>query len=155
MTSRATWSPPPLAEVGNIRLRLEGQGGGTPIEHLRPPPPHPSPASGRGSTPSLSLALTPFRRNPPGLSQPALAPPVVLALAERFAAAFRDAEVEFLHVLVLAQRLGVAVEHHAAAFQHVAVARIFQRHAGVLLRKQKRNPFLGIEIGRASCRERV
>src|SRR6266481_2885763 len=80
------------------------------------------------------------------LRQPALAPPVVLALAERLAPPFRHAEVEFLHVLVLAQGLGIAVEHHAAAFQHIAVARVFQRHAGVLLRKKKGNPLLRVEV---------
>src|SRR2546421_6778674 len=47
------------------------------------------------------------------LRQPALAPAIVLALAERFALAFGDAEIEFLHVLVLSQGFGVAVEHNA------------------------------------------
>src|SRR5215472_16063963 len=36
------------------------------------------------------------------LRQPALAPAVMLALAERFAPAFGDAEIELLDVLVLA-----------------------------------------------------
>src|SRR5262249_33527741 len=52
------------------------------------------------------------------LRQPALAPPVMLALAERFAPAFGHAEIELLDVLVLAQRLGLTVEHHAAVFEH-------------------------------------
>src|SRR5262249_7202113 len=71
------------------------------------------------------------------LCQPSLAPPVMLALTERFAPAFGDAEIELLDVLVLAQRLGLAVEHHAAVFEHVAVTRVFQCHAGVLLGEQE------------------
>src|SRR5947199_9256863 len=92
-----------------------------------------------GSTPAMT-------RRGRSLRQPALATPVVLALAERLATAFRHTEVEFLHVFVLAQRPRIAVEHHAAALQHVAVARVFQCHARVLLRQQKRNPLLRLEI---------
>src|SRR5215469_8572462 len=80
------------------------------------------------------------------LCQPALAPPVMLALAERFAPALGHAQIELLDVLVLAQRLGLAVEHHAAVLQHIAVTRVLQRHAGVLLREQERHRFLGVEI---------
>src|SRR4029078_2537411 len=80
------------------------------------------------------------------LRQPALASPVMLAFAERLSLALGDAEIKLLHVLVLAQRLGVAIEHHTAVFQHVAVSRVFQRHAGILLREQERNSFLDIEV---------
>src|SRR5512133_1036120 len=59
------------------------------------------------------------------LRQPALAPPVMFAFAERLSSAFGDAEIELLHVLVLAQRLGIAIEHHAAVLQHITVARVF------------------------------
>src|SRR3989442_15144651 len=79
------------------------------------------------------------------LRQPPLAPPVMLALAERFAATFGDPEVELLDVLVLAERLGLAVEHHAAVLQHIAVARAFERHERVLLGEQERHAFLGVE----------
>src|ERR1044071_2362397 len=48
------------------------------------------------------------------LRQPPLPALVVLAVAERFALALGDAEVEFLDVLVLAQGLGLAVHHDAA-----------------------------------------
>src|SRR6266513_1664222 len=72
------------------------------------------------------------------LRQPALASPVMLAFAERLSLALGDAEIKLLHVLVLAQRLGVAIEHHTAVLQHVAVARVFQGHAGILLREQER-----------------
>src|SRR6516164_4263624 len=80
------------------------------------------------------------------LRQPALAPPVMLALAERFAPALGHAEIELLDVLVLAQCLGLAVEHHAAVLQHIAVTRVLQRHAGILLREQERHRLLGVEI---------
>jgi carboxypeptidase Taq len=47
-----------MAEVGNIRLRLEGQGGGTQaLDAGCFPPPHPSPACGGGSKPSSWLEL--------------------------------------------------------------------------------------------------
>src|SRR6185436_708086 len=64
----------------------------------------------------------------PGMTsrQPALAPLVGLHVAEALALGAADAEVEFLHVLVLAQRLGIAVHHHAAVLQDVAVAGIAQ-----------------------------
>ena len=65
--------------------------------------------------------------------QPTLAPLVMLHVAERLALALGDAEVELLDVLVLAQRLGLAVHHDAAVLQDVAVAGILERHVGVLL----------------------
>src|SRR5262249_41503035 len=98
-----------------------------------------------GLAPSSALAAL-GRDAAAELRQPALAPPVMLALAERFAPAFGDAEIELLDVLVLAQRLGFTVEHHAAVFEHIAVTRVFQRHAGVLLREQERHRLLGVEI---------
>src|SRR5450756_1362288 len=66
------------------------------------------------------------------LRQPAFAPAVMLAVAEGFAPAFGNAEIELLHVLVLGQRLGVAVHHHPAVLENVAVAREPQRHMGIL-----------------------
>src|SRR5260370_38566557 len=79
------------------------------------------------------------------LRQPPLAPPVVLALAEGLAAAFGDPEVELLDVLVLGERLGLAVEHHAALLEHIAMARAFERHDSVLLSDQERHALLGAE----------
>src|SRR5258708_28112941 len=72
--------------------------------------------------------------------EPALAPAVVLDVAERTATLAADAEVEFLHVLVLAQARGLPVEHDAAVLQDVAVMGEAQRHVGVLLREQARHP---------------
>ena len=57
-----------------------------------------------------------------------------------------NAEVEFLDVLVVGERLGVAVHHHAAVLQNVAVAREAQRHIGVLLGEQERHAFLVVEV---------
>src|SRR6266705_5398998 len=67
------------------------------------------------------------------LRKPALAATIVLGVAERLASPARDAEVEFLHVLIVGERLGLAVEHHAAVLENVAVARVAERHVGVLL----------------------
>src|SRR5258708_28037040 len=80
------------------------------------------------------------------LRQPALAPPVMLALAERFAAALGHAQVELLDVLVLAQPLGLAVEHHAAVLQHIGTTRVLQRPAGLLLPEHEPHRLLGVEI---------
>jgi hypothetical protein len=68
-----------------------------------------------------------------------IAPSVVLDVAERAAALAADAEVEFLDVLVLAQGSGLAVEHHAAVLQDVAVMGVAQRDVGVLLGQQDRD----------------
>src|SRR5580704_14551376 len=81
-----------------------------------------------------------------GSSKPALAPSVVLDVAERAATLAADAEIEFLHVLVLAQGRGVAVEHHAAVLQDVAIMGVAQRHVGVLLGQQDRDPLAFVEV---------
>src|SRR6187455_1553696 len=65
--------------------------------------------------------------------QPAFPPPVVLGLAEALAPAAGDAEVELLHVLVLAERGGRALHHHAAVLEDVAEVREAQRDHRVLL----------------------
>src|SRR6202171_3654480 len=88
----------------------------------------------------------PWRRRVAGddddkLRQPSLAALVMLHVAERLALAFGDAEIEFLHVLVLAQRLRLAVHHDAAALEDVTVSGVFQRHVGILLGEQERNAF--------------
>src|SRR5690606_12450029 len=50
----------------------------------------------------------------PVSGQPALAPTVELGFAEAGAARSRDAQIEFLDILVLGQRAGGAIHHHAA-----------------------------------------
>jgi hypothetical protein len=56
-----------------------------------------------------------------------------------------SAEIEFLDVLVLAQRLCLAVEHHAPVLENVAVARVAQRHERILLGEQKGNFLLLVQ----------
>src|SRR4029077_12532889 len=80
------------------------------------------------------------------LGQPPLAPLVVLDVAERFALALGNAEVELLDILVLAQRLGLAVHDDTAVLQDIAVARVFQRHIGVLLGEQEGHALLAVEV---------
>src|SRR5512137_2130473 len=58
--------------------------------------------------------------------EPALASLVELRFAEALAARLRDAEVELLGVLVLAQHVGGAVHHDAAVLEDVAVVRVLQ-----------------------------
>src|SRR5947207_891740 len=77
--------------------------------------------------------------------QPALAALVMLAFAEGFALALRHPEIEFLDVLVFAQRRRRPVEHDAAVLQNVAVAGVAQRHVGVLLGEQERHFFVLVE----------
>src|SRR5205085_2880269 len=59
--------------------------------------------------------------------QPALPAAVEFDVAVVFAAGGGEAEVEFLDVLVLAQRRGGAVHHHPAVLQNVAVSGVAQR----------------------------
>src|SRR5262249_44820157 len=102
-----------------------------------------SPAPPRRGFPARRRTRT--WRYPGRSGEPALAALVVLGVAERFALALGDAEVELLDVLVLAQRLGVAVHDDAAVLEDVAVARVFERHVGVLLGEQERDAFLLVE----------
>ena len=55
------------------------------------------------------------------LGQPAFAPPVVFDVAVAVAAGGAETEIKFLDVLVLAQRGGGAIEHHAAVFENIAM----------------------------------
>jgi len=86
------------------------------------------------SLPALDLSQTPIGpvRDAEfckglALGQPALAPFVVFCVAETLAAFAADAEIEFLDVLVLAQGLGLAVEHHPAGFQDIAIGGEIER----------------------------
>src|SRR6185369_10841847 len=73
-------------------------------------------------------------------SQPPLAPPVVLDVT--IALALPDTaqpQVELADVLVLADGLGVAVQHDAASLHHVGILGMAERHRGVLLGQQHRH----------------
>src|SRR6478735_8243317 len=69
--------------------------------------------------------------------QPALAAAVVLHVAEASPAARGQSQVELLDVLVGPERLGLAIHHHAAVLEDVAVVGIAQRDGGVLLREEE------------------
>lgn len=58
------------------------------------------------------------------LRQPALAPAVVLGVAEAPATAPARAEIELLDVLVVGQRAGFAVHHHAPVLEDVSVTSV-------------------------------
>src|SRR6476620_7234541 len=112
-----------------------------------------SPASSEPQTPELAAPWIPatsagMTTSAPAAasSQPALAPLVGLHVAEALALGAADAEVELLDVLVLAQRLGVAVHHDAAVLQDVAVSGVAQRHVGVLFGQQEAHLLLGIDV---------
>src|SRR5438093_6407547 len=101
-------------------------------ERGRAPPrgaPPPRRAASRGAPPSRSRS--PSR-------QPPLPPPIMLHVAIRLALPHpRQPEVELLDVLVLADRLRVAVEHDPSALHDVAVLRKAQRDRRVLLGEQQ------------------
>src|SRR5437867_3020712 len=65
----------------------------------------------------------------PGSREPSLASPVVLHVAVALALPHaRQSEVELLDVLVVGDRLRVAVEHDAPVLHHVAVLGELERH---------------------------
>ena len=78
---------------------------------------HPDPSKSRNYT---TAALMVRQAHHEGYYlQPALAAAIALHVAERPAAFAGDAEVEFAHILVIAQRARRAVEHDAPAFQDI------------------------------------
>src|SRR5579885_3868468 len=84
--------------------------------HVRPPRPHQKKAA---------------------LGQPSLPAPVVLAVAKLSAAPFRNAQIEFLDILVFRKRRSFAVHDHASVLENIAVSRKTQRHMRVLLGEQE------------------
>ncbi len=78
--------------------------------------------------------------------EPALAPLVVFDVPEGAPALAADTEIELLHVLILAQRLRLTIEHDPARFQNVSVFGIAQRHIGVLLCQEKGDALLLIQL---------
>src|SRR4051794_19958220 len=125
----AAWFTSTIASIRPRLARLSG---------LRPWSAQPQAVARTAST-SRSAGFCPT-------SEPALAATVVLDVAERAAALAADAEGELLHVLVLAQGRGVAVEHDAAILEDVAVMGVAQRHVGVLLGQQDRHLLLLVEV---------
>src|SRR5580704_14257023 len=84
----------------------------------------------RGSLPRHTLHRSADRAPPSVLSKPALAPLVVFDVAKAAPLILqREAEIEFAHVLVLAQLFACTVQDDAAAFDDVTV--VAQRHGRV------------------------
>src|SRR6266545_7085335 len=78
--------------------------------------------------------------------EPAFPPAVVFDVAVALALPdSAEAQVELLDVLVLADRLGVAVQHDAARLHHVGVLGGFERHRHVLLGQAHRQLLLAVK----------
>src|SRR6185503_16996775 len=124
-------SPPPAPPSGpgaGSRARSRTRGSPAPGAPSSAPPPAPranaAPWGPRAPCRRLS-------------GQPALAPAVVLRVAEVLPSRPAEAQVELLHVGVAGQGRRVAVHHHPAGLQDVAVVRVAERRRGVLLREQE------------------
>src|SRR5262252_5156492 len=97
-----------------------------------------SPA-GTASETRSSTVKPPKRRVRLSISSSAIPSPAAailldVAIASSFAAL--ATEIEFLHVRVLAQALGGAVEHDATVFHDIAIVGDVERHRGALLYDQ-------------------
>src|SRR5687768_2510292 len=104
------------------------------------------PAAALPDLPSIAARAESLFKRPSELAQPPFAPAVVLHVAVGLALPDPgQPQVELLDVLVLADRLRVAVEHDAAALHHVAVLRELQRDGGVLLGQQDGHAFLAVQ----------
>src|SRR5947207_1883800 len=78
--------------------------------------------------------------------EPPLAAAVVLDVAVALSLADpREAEIELLDVLVLADRLRVALQHDPPVLHHVAVLRDLERHRRVLLGEQHGDMLLAVQ----------
>src|SRR6185437_4547485 len=79
-------------------------------------------------------------------SQPALAALEALQILKTLALVAGAAEVEFLDVLVVAQFIGRAVEHHLALLHDVTVARHRQCRARVLLDQEDGDAEVAVDL---------
>src|SRR5437762_8019493 len=115
----------------------------------RRPLPQPPPGSWSNRGAPLPRGRPPPRRARPAGArsrQPPLAPTVVLHVAIGLALAHPgQAEVELLDILVLADRLRVAVQHDPSALHHVAVLREAERDGRVLLGEQQRYALFAVQ----------
>src|SRR5688572_31237784 len=104
------------------------------------------PAAALPDLTSIAARAASLFRRPSELAQPPFTPAVMLHIAVGLALPDPgQPQVELLDVLVLADRLRVAVEHDAAVLHHVAVLRELQRDGGVLLREQHGHAFLAVQ----------
>ena len=79
-------------------------------------------------------------REPPLSTAVVLHVPIALPLPDA-----AQAQIELLDVLVVGDRLRVAVEHDTAVLHHVAVLRVLQGDGGVLLGEQHGHALLAVE----------
>src|SRR5262252_2565023 len=111
-----------------------------------------SPAATASETRS-STVRPPKRRVRPSMSSSAIPSPaaaILLDVAIASSLAALAAEIEFLHVRVLAQALSRAVEHDAAVFHDIAVVGDVERYRGALLHDQDGDAELAPDFGKAS-----
>src|SRR3990170_7939311 len=96
-------------------------------------------------TPAISSCVTGSMRRPVS-GQPPLATMVMLDVAVALALAdSRQPQVELLDVFVVADRLGVAIEHDPAVLHDVSVLGEAERHGDILLCEQDRHVLLPIQ----------
>src|SRR6516225_1655139 len=111
-----------------------------------------SPAATASETRS-STVRPPKRSVRPSISSSAIPSPaaaILLDVAIASSLAALAAEIEFLHVGVLAQAVSRAVEHDAAVFHDIAVVGDGERHGGALLHDQNGDAELAPDFGKAS-----
>src|SRR5215831_5031680 len=111
-----------------------------------------SPAATASETRS-STVRPPKRRVRPSMSSSAIPSPaaaILLDVAIASSLAALAAEIELLHVRMLAQALSRAVEHDAAVFHDIAVVGDVERNGGALLHDQNGDAELAPDFGKAS-----
>src|SRR6266404_6676480 len=79
-------------------------------------------------------------------SQPPLPSLEALQVLETLALVAGAAEVEFLDVLIIAQLVGAAVEHHLALLHDITVARDRERSARILLHQQNGDAEVAVDL---------
>src|SRR6266540_274430 len=148
LTRATAWTPPKCLETSAISSCAL-----TKLRRGAPPPfrtsPHrvapakpalEAPKPSRGGLRTTLLRLLSRSRQPPLAALVVLDVAVALALADA-----GEAEVELLDVLVLADRLAVAVEHHPAILHHVGIVGEAQRDGDILLREEHRHAFFAVQ----------
>src|SRR6201994_2214395 len=93
----------------------------------------PGAAANETSSSTTSPPNRRVRRSTASSAIPPPAPAILLDVAIAAPRAGAAAEIELLHVGMLAQPLGGAIEHDAAVLHHVAVVGYRQRNRGALL----------------------
>src|SRR4029453_5631273 len=111
-----------------------------------------SPASTESDTPS-STVRPPKRSVRPSIPRSAIPPPtaaILLDVAVAASLAAGMAEIELLDIRMIAQPLGVPVEHDPAVLHHIAVVGDLERHGRALLDDQDGDAELAPDLGQAA-----